>query len=251
MIRSFVPLAASAIALLSFTQAASAFDPANMSVAERAAFQAEIRTYLLENPEVIIEVMNKLETRQAEQQASADVALVLSNADALFNDDHSWVGGNPDGDITLVEFMDYRCGFCRRAAPEVDSLLSSDGNIRLIVKEFPILGEASVISSRFAIATLQVAGDEAYKQMHDALLEFTGDLTEVTLKRLAESYGLDAEAITARMNSDEITAIIADNRRLAQALQINGTPTFVLEDQMLRGFLPADQMATLIAEMRN
>jgi protein-disulfide isomerase len=221
-----------------------------MTEAERDAFRAEIRSYLLDNPEVIVEAINLLEDRQAAAQANEDAEMVRANSEALFNDGYSWVGGNPDGDVTLVEFMDYRCGFCRRAVPEIKALLAADTNIRLVIKEFPILGEASMLSSRFAIATHQIAGDAAYEQVHDALIDFSGDLNEVTLLRLADSFGLDGEAILAQMDSDEVTEIISKNRKLAQDLRINGTPTFVLGDQMLRGFLPAEQMAALIDELR-
>ena len=242
--------AVSALALSLAGAPLAAFDPTTMSDAERAAFRAEVRAYLMENPEVIIEAVNQIEMRQAEAQAQADFDLVKVNADALFNDGFSWVGGNPDGDITLVEFMDYRCGFCRRAAPEVEALLAQDGNIRVIVKEFPILGQDSLVSSRFAIATRQVAGDDAYKLVHDALMEMTGEVTEVTLRRLAAELGLEADPILERMGSDEVNREIAETRALAQRLQISGTPTFVLQDQMLRGFLPADEMRALAAEKR-
>ena len=158
---------------------------------------------------------------------------------------------DPDGDITLVEFMDYRCGFCRRAVPEVERLLAEDGNIRLIIKEFPILGEASELSSRFAIATRQIAGPEAYKQVHDALVELSADPSEPVLRRLAEGLGLEADPILAAMQSGAVSDEIDRTRALAQRLQVNGTPTFVLQDELLRGFLPADQMAALVAEKRS
>ena len=148
MIRIAAP-ALTALALLGTP--AQAFDVTQMSDAERAAFGAEIRAYILENPQLIIEAVNLLEQQQADAAAQTDLTLVSENAEDLFNDGYSWVGGNPDGDITLVEFMDYRCGYCRRAMPEVAKLLAEDGNIRLIVKEFPILGEASMRSSRFAV----------------------------------------------------------------------------------------------------
>ena len=247
MIRYAAP-ALTALALLATP--ALAFDPAAMTAPEREAFRAEIRAYLMDNPEIILEAVNLLEERQANAQAMADFTLVADNADELFDDGYSWVGGNPDGDITLVEFLDYRCGYCRRAMPEVDKLLTSDGNIRLIVKEFPILGEASVLSSRFAIAARLEGGGDAYKDAHDALMALNGDLNEVTLTRLAEGLGLDGAAILARMNSDEVNEEINRNRVLAQKLQISGTPTFVLQDELLRGFLPADQMAELVAEKR-
>ncbi|MDK3072970.1 DsbA family protein [Sedimentitalea sp. JM2-8] len=248
MIRLAAP-ALTAFALLAGS--ACAADLTAMTDAEREAFRAEVRAYLMDNPEIIIEAVNLLEERKATAQAEADVSLVQANADEIFNDGFSWVGGNPDGDITLVEFMDYRCGYCRRAKPEVAKLLENDGNIRVIVKEFPILGEASMISSRFAIATRHVAGDEAYKQVHDALMEINSDLTDVTLRRLADGFGLDSDAILARMDSEEVTQEIAATRALAQRLQISGTPTFVLEDELLRGYLPADQMELIVADKRD
>ena len=229
---------------------ATALDLGEMSDAERTAFRAEIRAYLLDNPEVIYEAVAVLEERQAALQAANDEDIVARNAEALFNDGHSWVGGNPDGDITVVEFLDYRCGYCRRAFPEVTELVETDGNIRLIIKEFPILGEGSMISSRFAIATKNVAGDDAYKQVHDALIAFNGELSDVALNRLAASLGLDGEAIIAEMDSPAVDDVIAKNRALGQALNISGTPSFVFGDQMLRGYVPLDGMREIAAEIR-
>jgi protein-disulfide isomerase len=251
LIPSLRPLRAATAALALMALPAQAFDLNAMSDQERDVFRAEIRAYLLENPEVIIEAVELLEQRQAEAAATADLRLVSENRDELFNDGYSWVGGNPDGDITLVEFMDYRCGYCRRAVPEIASLLQSDGNIRLVIKEFPILGEASVLSSRFAMATKHVAGDDAYKQVHDALIEFSGEPTEVSLRRLGDGLGLDTAAIMEAMNSPRISEELQQTRALAQKLKISGTPTFVLEGQLLRGYLPADQMAAIAAEERS
>ncbi|MCL6283059.1 DsbA family protein [Ruegeria sp. 2012CJ41-6] len=248
MMLRFAAPALTSLALLSAP--AHALDLTNMSDAERAAFGEQVRAYLLENPEIIVEAIDVLEQQQQQATALADQELVQANADALFNDGYSWVGGNPEGDITLVEFMDYRCGYCRRAVPEVASLLAEDGNIRLVIKELPILGEASVLSSRFAVATKQVAGDDAYKQVHDALLEFGGDVSEVTLRRLSDGLGLDSDAIVAAMDSDAVSAEIAKTRELAQQLNISGTPSFVLGTEMLRGFLPADQMQQIADGVR-
>ncbi len=232
------------------TGPAQALDLNAMSEAEKEQFGQQVREYLLENPEVIIEAINILEQRNALAEAQADQELVAANADELFNDGYSWVGGNPDGDLTLVEFMDYRCGFCRRAVPQVAELLSEDGNIRLIIKEFPILGDASVMSSRFAVATKHVAGDDAYKQVHDALMEFGGEPTEVTLRRISDGLGLDSDAIIEAMNSDQVTDEINQTRELARRLNISGTPSFVLGTEMLRGFLTADQMIEIANGVR-
>lgn len=227
-----------------------AADLKELTDAERAQFRTEVRSYLMENPEVIMEAIELLQAREAQAQEQADFTLVSVNADAIFADGFSWVGGNPEGDITLVEFLDYRCGYCKRAHDEVAQLLESDGNIRLIVKEFPILGDQSVLASRFAIAVKQVAGDDSYKALHDALMEFNGDVTLPALRRLANTFGLDAVAVEARMDSDEVTREIAETRALAQRLQISGTPTFVLHDEMLRGYLPADQMKAMVDDKR-
>lgn len=242
-------LAASLFAL-TLALPATALDLGSMTEGERAAFGDAVREYLLENPQVIMEAVQVLEARQAEAQTQADAALVSDNAAAIFEDGYSFVGGNPDGDITLVEFLDYRCGYCRRAHPEVAMLLEMDGNIRLIVKEFPILGEQSVMASRFAIAAKQIGGGEAYKAVSDTLMEFSGDITLPALERMATTLGLDADAITARMNSEEVTREIQETRALAQRLQISGTPTFVLEDELLRGYLPYDQLSIIVDEKR-
>lgn len=247
MTRRLVTAAAMAFGL---ALPAHALDLDNLSEADRATLHDEIRAYLLQNPEVIMEAVAVLEERQNEGQAQADADLVRANADAIFDDGHSWVGGNPDGDVTLVEFMDYRCGYCRRAADEVESLLEADGDIRFIVKEFPILGEESLRASRFAVATQQTAGDDAYKAVHDALMTYNGTMNETGFLRLADSLGLDANAIIAEMDNDSVSDVIAANHALGRELQINGTPSFVMGEQMLRGFLPQDAMQQVVDDIR-
>lgn len=223
---------------------------AEMTAPEREAFRAEVRAYLLDNPEVLMEAIAVLEDRRAAEAADEDLRLLADHHAAIFDDPASWTGGNPEGDITLVEFVDYRCGYCRRAHDEVAQLIEIDGNIRLVIKEFPILGEASLASSRFAIATLQVAGPEAYKQVHDALIALRGDPSPETLARIAADLGLDAPAIIARMGAPEVAAVIEANRKLAEALRINGTPTFVINRTMVRGYLPLDGMLSIVESQR-
>jgi protein-disulfide isomerase len=223
---------------------------AEMTAAEREAFRKEVRDYLLENPEVLMEAIGILEERQAAAEAAADVALVEQHRDAIFADSHSWVGGNPDGDITVVEFMDYRCGFCRRANPEVEELIRSDGNIRYVVKEFPILGPESDLSARFAIAVLQLHGPKAYEKVHHALIALRAEASQPVLDRLAGSMGLNPAAIAARMKGPEVTEVIKANHALAETLAISGTPTFVIGGRMLRGYVPLDGMRQVVAEER-
>ncbi|QFT80636.1 protein disulfide isomerase II DsbC [Roseovarius sp. THAF27] len=245
------PLVTATALALGLALPAQALDLDAMTDAERAAFRDEVRAYLMENPEVIMEAVAVLEQREADAQAQSDKDLVAANADALFDDGHSWVGGNPDGDITLVEFLDYRCGYCKRAHPEVTNLLKEDGNIRFIVKEFPILGEQSVTASRFAIATQQVAGDDAYHAVSEALMAYSGDITEPALRRMAEPLDLPVDDIIAAMGSEEVTTVIEENHALGRALQISGTPSFVMENQMLRGYVPQEEMEMIADEIRN
>lgn len=223
----------------------------DMTDAERTDFRAEVRAYLLENPEVLMEAIAVLESRERDAQVAADEQLAAQFSARLNNDGFSFVGGNPEGDVTLVEFMDYRCGFCRRAFTEVEELVATDGNIRLILKEFPILGEDSVLASRFAIATHIVAGDDAYKDVHDALMTVSSDINITTLTRLAEGLGLDMGAITTEMNGTAVSTRINATRELAQAMQITGTPTLVMNGQMLRGYVPLAQMEQIVASLRS
>ena len=247
MIRLAVP-ALTAFALVAGSATAS--DLTSLSDGERDAFRAEVRAYLMENPEIIIEAVNLLEERNAQAQAAADVDLVRDNADDLFEDGFSWIGGNPDGDITLVEFMDYRCGYCKRAHPEVAALIAGDNNIRYVIKEFPILGEQSEMASRYALAVKQLEGNESYKTVHDTLMEFQGDVTPASLARISAAFGLDNDAVLAAMQGPEVSNVIAQNRALAQQLQISGTPSFVFQNQMLRGYVPLQQMQQIVTEIR-
>ena len=243
------PLATAA--LLGLASPALAFDPSAMSADEKAAFGDAVRAYLLENPEVLTEAIEVLKTRQAAAEAVADVELVKANADDLFADTASYVGGNPEGDITVVEFIDYRCGYCKKAHAEVMDLVNGDGNIRYIVKEFPILSEESATAARFAIATLQVAGPDAYARVNAGFYEsFRGEVTPDTLSAFAADLGLDPAPILARMEAPEVTKVIEDNHALAQRMQISGTPTFVMGDQMVRGYIPLAHMQQVVAEER-
>ncbi|SEM48504.1 Protein-disulfide isomerase [Loktanella fryxellensis] len=215
-----------------------------------AAFGERVRAYLLENPQVIMEAVGILQAQEAEMAALADQDMVAAQSEALLNDGYSWVGGNPDGDITVVEFMDYRCGYCKRAFPEIESLLQADGNIRFIVKEFPILGEQSVLASQFAMAAQIVAGEDAYKAVHETLMSFNGEITEDSLLALADSLDLDGAAIMAGTADPEVERRIAANRALGESLAISGTPTFVVQDQMVRGYVPAADLQRLVDDLR-
>ena len=243
-------LAALGLALALFASPAAATDITAMNAQETDAFGAAVRAYLLENPEVLMEVIAELEKRQADAQVADDASLIAVNADDIFNDGYSVVMGNPDGDVTIVEFLDYRCGFCKRAFPEVKELLKSDGNIRFIVKEFPILGDDSVLASRFAISTQILYGDEAYTELHDTLMAMRANISEDSLITIANDMGLDGQAIMDGITNPVVNQVIGANHGLAQRLRITGTPGFVIGDQMLRGYAPLDDMRQIVADVR-
>jgi len=222
----------------------------DMTPAEKDAFRGEVRQYLLDNPEVILEALDVLQSRKAVAEQQADVDMVQANAPAIFEDAASWVGGNPQGSVTIVEFMDYRCGYCRKAYTEIEDLVKNDGDIRFVVKEFPILGDDSLISAKFAIAMRMVHGDAAYKAAHDALIVLRGSPDVATLGRLAADLGYEAAEVMAKMESPEVSAVIQANRDLAGALNITGTPTFVIDTTMLRGYLPQADMQKIVDQAR-
>lgn len=221
-----------------------------MTEAERIAFRDEVKAYLLENPEVLVEAMDVLQARQDAAAANRDLEMLAANKDKIFHDGVSWVGGNPDGDITVVEFVDYRCGYCRKAHDEVAELVKSDGNIRFVLKEFPILGEDSITSSKFAISVLQLHGAEPYKQVHDALIALRGSPDADTLARLATDLGLDPAPILARMDAPEVAAVIEANHALGTTMEVSGTPTFVVDQTMVRGYVPLEGMRQIVAGQR-
>lgn len=249
--KRFVMTSSLALGLLTGTTAAtSAFDLSAMTDAERAAFREEVKAYLFDHPELIMEAVEIYRANQEQAQGALEQQMLTQNADAIYNHPDDLVMGNPDGDIVLVEFLDYRCGYCKKAHPEVKKLLETDGNIKLVVKEYPILGEESLLASRFALATKEVAGMDAYRAMHDALIETRSGINEGTLKRMAKKLDLDGDAILAAMSDKNVDAALARGQEIGAAFQISGTPTFIMNDEILRGYVPYDAMVEIVAELR-
>lgn len=222
----------------------------NMSDEEREIFRAEVRAYLLANPEVIIEAVQVLEQREAATAAQGDLALVAQNYDALAHDGYSFVGGNPEGTITIVEFSDYRCAFCKKAHEEVLTLLENNDDIRLVVKEFPILGPDSTLAAQAAVSVLVNQGDAIYETFNDTLMRHRGAVNVATLSTLVTNAGGDAELMIAHMNDPLVEQIINRNRGLGQTMQISGTPTFIIGNEMLRGYMPAAGMQQMVDAAR-
>lgn len=236
-------------AALPLSAGAAPLDLGNMSDADRAAFGEAVREYLLANPEVMMEVIQELETRRSAAAQQADQRLIAENAERLLDDGFSYVAGNPLGDVTLVEFLDYRCGYCKKAQPEVEALLERDPNVRLVVKEFPILGPDSVTAGKLALAALDMDPDR-FVPLHHAMMEYKGNLTEQVAYRLAGEAGYDVDALRKKADSSEVDDRLQQNYQLAQALGLQGTPAFVVGNEIIRGYLPADELEAAVKEAR-
>ena len=246
----FYKLIIASIWFLAFSSISIAMDINNLTSDDRTVLQKEIRRYILENPDIIFEAADIVRKREAALEVQEDEELIQSNFNEIFYDNYSYVGGNPDGDITIVEFVDYKCGYCRKAAELVRELIAKDDNLRFVVKEFPILGEASLVSSKFAIAVKNIGGPEKYKVAHDILLALTAEPTEIYLRRIAKELELNPEELFEAMQSDLVAQEINQTGELAQKLQISGTPTFILGDQFLRGFVPLEILSKAIQSER-
>jgi protein-disulfide isomerase len=221
-----------------------------LPAAEREEFRSEVREYLLQNPHILNEWVALLEERQRDETAALDGSRVSAAADRLFEDGFSFVGGNPEGSLTMVEFLDYQCGFCRRAHPDVADLLAEDGNIRWVVKEMPILGPGSELAARAAISTLLTEGTETYALLNNELMSTEGQIDDAVLDDALRAAGADPATVRAGMHDPEVTRRLGETRALAETLAISGTPTFVIGDRMVRGYLPLAQMQALVAELR-
>ena len=208
-----------------------------------------VHDYLLSHPDVMIEVFDILRARQEAGQAEQTRQTVAARREALFNDPAAPVAGNPDGDVTLVEFFDYRCTYCKRVLPTVIAALEEDPGLRIVYKEFPILGPESVVAARVALAAHRQAPDR-YLALHTALMASRGRLTETNALEIAREFGFDVARIAADMGSPEIDRIIERNNALAQELGINGTPGFVIGDRVIPGAIDLDTLRRLIAEAR-
>jgi protein-disulfide isomerase len=227
-----------------------------MSAAEQALTDTQrqeiekiIQRYIMENPKVILESVNRLQQKeQAEKQAQAEKN-VSASKNLLLNDPDSPVGGNPNGDVTVVEFFDYRCGYCKRVLPVVTKNIEKDKNVRYVFKEYPILGPESVTASKAAIAVSRIDADK-YQPYHKALMAARGSLTKAKLIKVAADIGIDTAALEKEMGSSEIDDIIRKNYELAHSLNITGTPAFVIGTELVPGAIDLETLERLIAEAR-
>lgn len=238
-------LAACAIAMAATLPVSAADIPAD----RRKAIERVVEDFLLRNPELIERAMEALEAkREAAKERAAAAALDTYRRD-LFETPASPVGGNVNGDVTLVEFFDYRCGVCRRVHPIVGELTTSDGKIRRVYVEWPILGPESVFAASAALAARH-QGSEKYLRFHDLMMESRGRLDRGKILSLAERAGLDRRRLERDLGATEIARIIKRNYEIATALGLNGTPSFVIGRKVIRGGRDLNTMRQIVAEAR-
>jgi protein-disulfide isomerase len=225
-------------------------DRASASVAatpDKAALGKAIRDYLIANPEVLVEAMQELERKQDSQRDTQAQKAIQEHKDALMSDPESPIAGNPQGDVTIVEFSDYQCPYCKRAHAAVKSVLAADSKVKLVFKDLPILGEPSRIA---ALAALASQAQNKHLALHNALMEFNGKLDRDKIMEIAGSVGLDVAQLQKDMEDPKLKAIIDRNMELAQALGVRGTPAFVIGKQFVPGAVDAGTLKQMIADAR-
>ncbi|YBV97582.1 DsbA family protein [Phyllobacteriaceae bacterium JZ32] len=217
---------------------------------DRSAIEAIVKDYLIKNPEIMLDVQNALETKQAAAARIGQREAITANADKLFNSPMDAVFGNPNGDVTVVEFFDYNCGYCKHALPDMDALLKSDPNVRFVMKEFPILGPDSVRAHMVAKAFRSLMPDK-YLEFHRALLGQQGRATEQSAIDVAVKLGAEEAQLREKMKAPEIATAFQDNYQIANALNITGTPSYIIGEEVVPGAIGLEGLAQKIADQRD
>ena len=248
----------SPLAVLRTALLAAAVSAAPVALAQGTAFTEPqkqaigevVRDYLLKNPEILQEVMAELEKRQAETQRVAQASALKENEKALLNAPHSIVVGNPQGDVTLVEFFDYNCGYCKRALADVRTLVKSDPKLKLVIKDFPVLGPDSVEASRVALAVKnQIQGEKLF-DYHVRLMESRGRVNGERAMAVAKEMGVDMARLQKDIESPEVRTALQENMALGDKLSLTGTPAFIVGETVIPGAVGLDPLKQLVDNVR-
>ncbi len=234
--------AAIAAATPGHAQDKKSFTPQQQQEIERI-----VRDYLKSHPEVIIEAAKALEAKEQEAQQQRAKVAIDANRDKLINDPDSPVMGNPKGDVTVVEFFDYQCPYCKKMTAPLNDAMAKDGKLRVVFKEWPVLGPESLIAAKASLAS-QKQGK--YKEFHNALMDTKGRLNESMIMSIAEKTGLDTKRLKKDMEAPDVQEELKQNQALAAALQLEGTPAFVIGSQMAPGAINADTLKEMIDAAR-
>ncbi|QQR35139.1 DsbA family protein [Devosia oryziradicis] len=228
-------------------QAASSA-PQPVAALDPAELNPLIESYLMSDPKILQRMSVALDTTlQAEERSQATTA-IASMRDAIYNDPGQVVLGNPDGDVTLVEFFDYNCGYCRAAVPDMAALLAEDPNLRIILKEFPILSNESIDAAR--VAVLVGEADVDYWSFHEALFTSRSQVDKQVALNAAADLGLSPVALELDMGAENVAKTIQTSYEIAKALNITGTPTYIIGNEIIPGAIGLDELKTRIANMR-
>ncbi len=206
-----------------------------------------VRAYLIENPTVIVEALESLQARQQQSEKQNARSSLSANLDRLLNSKGDPVIGNPNASVTVVEFFDYQCPYCKQMADDMVQLIKEDPDLRIVFKEFPVFGSESTLAARAALAADKQG---KYAEFHLGVMNLRGAPSEAAIFRLADSLGLDADRFRQDMNSEDIEATIQENYKLAQDIGVRGTPAFIIGDQMIPGAMSAEDMRALITRTR-
>jgi Protein-disulfide isomerase len=228
--------------------AEAAAAPQDVAVIDADVLNPMIESYLMSDPKILQRMSVALDTTlQAEEREQATTA-IASMQDAIFNDPDQVVLGNPDGDVTLVEFFDYNCGYCRAAVPDMAALLAEDPNLRIVLKEFPILSNESIDAAR--VAVLVGKADVDYWTFHETLFTSRSQVDKQVALAAAADLGLSPVALELDMGTDAVAKAIQTSYEIARALNITGTPTYIIGNEIIPGAIGIDELRTRIANMR-
>ena len=223
----------------------------SFSDGQRGDIETIVRNYLLAHPEVLEEAMAELSKRQTAAEAEKHEASVAKNADAIFNSPRGVTVGNKDGDVTFVEFFDYNCGYCKRAMTDMLDLMKSDSKLKVVLKEFPVLGPGSVEAAQIAVAVrMQDPSGKKYLDFHQKLLNSKGQADKARAMAAAKEAGLDMAKLEKDSASPEVRATIEENFKLAEAMGMNGTPSYVIGKQVVIGAVGIDNLREKIGVAR-
>ena len=246
--RMIVPIVA---AMLFALPAAAAAQTSSFSTDQRREIEGIVKDYLLRHPEVLQEVMTELDKRQQEAETEKHRVAVKEHNATLFRSPHQVVLGNPRGNVTMVEFFDYNCGYCKHALSDMLELLKTDPDLKFVLKEFPVLGEGSVEAAHVAVAVrMQDATGKRYIEFHQKLLGGRGQADKARALAVAKELGFDMARIEKDMGSDEVKKTIDENLKLADAIGVSGTPTYVVGDEVVVGAVGLDTLKEKIAAER-
>ena len=246
-----LPLRLALAVALVFPLGAAAGHAQSLSSSPRGEIEKIIREYLISHPEVLQEAIAALEKRQAAAEAAKHQVAIKDNAEALFNSTRHVVIGNPKGDVTFVEFFDYNCGYCKRAMGDMLALMKADGKLRVVLKEFPVLGENSVETARVAVAVrMQDKTGKKYLEFHQKLLSGRGRADKSRALAVAKEVGLDVARIERDIAGDEVRKSLEESFKLAEKLGLNGTPSYVIGDNVVVGAVGLEALREKINSAR-